>query len=163
MGPSEWTLSLAAITLSLLLMIHSFRLGQVIKLRLNVISVMYLCHISMQLAASILFLNDNSAIVSHSFFIACSITALLIPLGGLAGNLVLPASNRLANSIHRSEVAKDSSSLATCERRRDEVGCRVSRCDSVLERRDDRRGPRFLFWPIEQRRSRSQPLDRRRR
>ncbi len=84
-------------------MVVYFRLQEVFSL--NVILVMYVCHIIQQLGASIFLLSDPSAIAAPTYFVACALTALLIPIGGMLGHAVLPAQNRHQQRFHRSAVA----------------------------------------------------------
>jgi hypothetical protein len=55
---------------------------------------MYFFHLIQQTGASIVFLSDPQYVFRGQFFLACSIAAVLIPIGGFLGSILLPVSPR---------------------------------------------------------------------
>ena len=74
--------SIFIICFSLFWMIKYFRLLDLLLFKPNVISVMYMCHILMQLIPSFVLLKNDVSIATINYNYACIITTILIPLGG---------------------------------------------------------------------------------
>jgi len=107
MHPLYWFAGIIAFTLSAILMAKHFALIKKHSLNFEVIQVMYVCHICQQFAASIFLLLDNTANAAPEYFLACALTALLIPIGGLIGNATLPVAETRRNLFRRSPVSND--------------------------------------------------------
>lgn len=82
------TFGLSALILAFILMFLCFDLYHLF--RVNVIVVMFVCHLLQQLLAATFMIFDHQLSASSEFFLACCVTSLLIPFGGLIGNIVMP-------------------------------------------------------------------------
>jgi len=86
------TLSLGVVLLllSFIMMNKFYRIKYFLSNGFSVISIMYASHLVMQLGSSVYFYLRNADLHSQKYFLACSLTSVLIPLGGIFGSLFIP-------------------------------------------------------------------------